>query len=81
MPSLTLRDIPAELHDKLRAEAEAHGRSLNKEILLRLKVSLMQRPARGAREILAASDRVRRRLKGVWLDDRTLDSARREGRP
>jgi plasmid stability protein len=81
MPNITLRDIPTELHKKLRAEAEVHGRSLNKEILLRLKVSLMQRPARSASEILAASDRVRRRLKGVWLDDATLEAARREGRP
>ena len=39
MPSLTIRDIPEELHARLKAEAAAHGRSLNKEILLRLKVS------------------------------------------
>ncbi len=80
MPNLTLRGVPDDLHERLRAEAEAHGRSLNKEILLRLKVSLMQRPGPSARELLASSDRVRRRLRGVWLDDRALESARREGR-
>lgn len=43
MPSLTIRDIPEELHARLKAEAAAHGRSLNKEILLRLKVSADRR--------------------------------------
>lgn len=43
MPSLTIRDIPEELHAKLKADAAAHGRSLNKEILLRLSVSLARR--------------------------------------
>ena len=43
MPSLTIRDIPEDLHAKLKADAAAHGRSLNKEILLRLSVSLARR--------------------------------------
>ena len=43
MPSLTIRDIPEDLHAQLKAEAAAHGRSLNKEILLRLKVSADRR--------------------------------------
>jgi plasmid stability protein len=33
MVTLTLKDIPPELHRRLRARAEATGRSLNKEIL------------------------------------------------
>lgn len=43
MPSLTIRDIPEDLHSRLKADAAAHGRSLNKEILLRLSVSLARR--------------------------------------
>jgi plasmid stability protein len=43
MPSLTIRDIPEELHARLKADAVAHGRSLNKEILLRLAVSVIRR--------------------------------------
>ena len=33
MVSLTLKDIPPELHRRLRSRAQATGRSLNKEIL------------------------------------------------
>ncbi len=43
MPSLTIRDIPEDLHERLKSDAAAHGRSLNKEILLRLKVSTHRR--------------------------------------
>ncbi len=33
MATLTLKDIPPELHSRIRARAQATGRSLNKEIL------------------------------------------------
>ena len=41
MPSLTIRNIPEDLHAKLEADAIAHGRSLDKEVLLRLAVSVV----------------------------------------
>ena len=37
MVSMTLKNIPDELHRRLRERAEAHGRSLNKEILASLE--------------------------------------------
>jgi len=38
MLSLTLKNIPRELHARLRESAEKNRRSLNSEILVRLKV-------------------------------------------
>ena len=43
MPSLTIRDIPEDLHARLKADAAAQGRSLNKEVLVRLKLSVTER--------------------------------------
>lgn len=37
MATITLKDIPDELHQKLRRKAEVHGRSLNKEIIASLE--------------------------------------------
>ena len=37
MPALTLKNIPADLHARLKASAERNRRSLNSEILARLE--------------------------------------------
>lgn len=37
MPTLTLKNIPADLHARLKASAERNRRSLNSEILARLE--------------------------------------------
>ena len=37
MPTLTLKNIPDELHARLKASAELNRRSLNSEILIRLE--------------------------------------------
>jgi len=37
MATITLKDIPDVLHKELRNRAEAHGRSLNKEIIASLE--------------------------------------------
>ena len=47
MASLTLRNIPEDLHRKLKAEAAAHGRTLREEIILRLRESLVLSRAEG----------------------------------
>ena len=36
MPTLTLRDIPADLHLWLKQQAGAHLRSVNQEVILQL---------------------------------------------
>jgi antitoxin FitA len=37
MPTITLKNIPADLHRELKKRAEEHHRSLNKEIIATLK--------------------------------------------
>ena len=37
MPTLTLKNIPDDLHARLKASAERNRRSLNSEILIRLE--------------------------------------------
>jgi plasmid stability protein len=40
MASITIKDIPEDLHGQLRKEAEANFRSLNQEVLARLERTL-----------------------------------------
>jgi plasmid stability protein len=59
VPTITLKNIPADLHRELKKRAEEHHRSLNKEIIATLKsaasgtqrvdVEAMIREARAAR--------------------------------
>lgn len=77
--NITLKKIPANLHEDLKASAIRHRRSINSEILCLLEEGLHAR-RRTADGVLASARLVRERLKNVWLDDRTIDRAKREGR-
>jgi plasmid stability protein len=68
MPTLTLKNIPADLHARLKASAERNRRSLNSEILARLEAmgnaADVDRDsyARDLRAFTAALPRVNHRL-------------------
>jgi antitoxin VapB len=74
MATLTLRDVPNELHNWLKQQAEAHHRSVNKEVIatlegLRTQKATMQDKAT-VEEILA----IGRRFSALpVLDDRSDD--------
>ena len=42
MPAITLKNIPDELYVKIKKSAELNFRSINSEILFRLKTSIHQ---------------------------------------
>jgi plasmid stability protein len=44
MPSLTLKDLPVNLHRQLRARAERHRRSLNREAIACLEAAVLAEP-------------------------------------
>jgi plasmid stability protein len=77
--NITLKKIPAGLHEDIKASAVRHRRSINSEILALLEEGLRPR-RRTADEILASARVVREKMKNVWLDDRKIDQAKREGR-
>ncbi len=82
MPTITLKNVPPNLHRKLKDQATHNFRSLNSEILACLTQSLESgsgdveqviADARSARTALAA--------QGVWVTDADIRRARDEGRP
>ena len=77
MATLTLKNIPDELHARLKESAERNRRSLNSEILIRLE-SMFTSPIVDPREEI-------RRIKAFtdslpMQDHRLVDGFKRRGR-
>ena len=79
MPALTVKNIPDELYDHLKASAQAHHRSLNSEMIHCLESALMPRRA-SAEQILADARALRRKVKTVRITAKDIDAAKNEGR-
>ena len=78
MVTITLKDIPPRLHRALKVRAEAHGRSLNTEVLACLEASV--RSARVDIDALLDEARAIRRSLPIRLTQRDLVAARAGGR-
>jgi plasmid stability protein len=76
MPGVLIRDVPDELHEKLKVRAEAHRRSLGREALVLLEQALST-PA--GPPTLEEIDSLR--VEGARpLTQELIDSARQAGR-
>ncbi len=78
MASITIKDIPPELHQQLKERAERHRRSLNAEVIACLESVLAAEqidPERELQEIKMLRERV-----GGYLTQDDLDFMIEEGR-
>lgn len=78
--NITVKGIPDEVYQRLKAAAEANHRSINSEIITRIEHSLMPHRV-PAKEILERVRRFHESFEGRTFDLSDLDAARREGRP
>jgi len=79
MPSITLRNVPASLYQRLKASAQRNRRSLNQEAIVALEHYLDMRPL-DADEFLTLVRERRKRLSRAHLTDDDLRNARDQGR-
>jgi antitoxin FitA len=81
MPTtLTLKSIPEEVYERLKASAEAHRRSLNSEAIVCLETVLL--PGKMApSERLARARALRASIPHGKLRSKDIDALKREGRP
>ena len=81
MPTtLTLKNIPDIVYDRLKHSAETHRRSMNSEAIVCLESVLL--PAKiTAVERLARARRLRAALPQGGFRARDIDAAKRRGRP
>jgi plasmid stability protein len=80
MATLTLKNVPNELYDRLKALATEHKRSLNQEAIACLEEAIRSSKTEDVRETLAALRRLRARMRDVFVTDADLAEARRAGR-
>jgi antitoxin FitA len=80
MPTtLTLKNIPDEVYDRLKLSAEANRRSMNSEVLVCLEAALL--PSRVATsERLARARALRGTLPKGRFHARDIDTMKRSGR-
>ncbi len=81
MPTtLTLKNIPDEVYERLKSSAEMHHRSLNSEAIVCLESVLM--PGRlPVSERLARARALRAALPNARWRAKDIDAVKREGRP
>ncbi len=79
MANLTIEDVPDELLDRLRRNADRHGRSSNAEVVLRLEL-IAARPQDDPRGFLDRLDEFQRRTNAPPLTDEISEQAITEGR-
>lgn len=79
MPTLTIKGLPDPVYRRLKANAEAHRRSLNGEIIACLERAV-EVGSFDASEWLVDVEAFRREFPGPPLTDDALRAARRKGR-
>jgi len=77
MPGLLIKDLPDDLHRRLKARASARGRSMSREVMVILAEALEDR---AGPPTLAEVDGLRVRGRRPLTQD-LLDEARKTGRP
>ncbi len=78
MPNITLKDVPEELHRRLKEQAERHRRSMNSEAIWILERAL-QSTRRDADTIIAEAEALNRSVD-VDFDPALIEKEkRREG--
>jgi plasmid stability protein len=78
--SLTLKNIPDEVYDRLKASAEAHRRSMNSEAIVCLESVLLPRTLTVAERVARARE-IRKDLPKGRFKPADLDALKRAGRP
>jgi plasmid stability protein len=80
MPTnLTLKNVPDDVYERLKASADAHRRSLNSEAIVCLETALL--PGRTSpAERIARARALRAGLPKLRVKRRELDVFKREGR-
>jgi antitoxin FitA len=80
MATITLKNIPADLHRELKKRAEEHHRSLNREIIATLKTAT-GKTHRVDVETLIREARAARTKFARQISDAEINAWKRAGRP
>jgi len=78
MPTLTIKNVPEELHEQLKEQADRHRRSMNSEAIWILE-QVLTPSRRSAEEAIARAKALNDRI-GKTFDADLIEEGKREGR-
>ncbi|MBN1148954.1 MAG: Arc family DNA-binding protein [Anaerolineales bacterium] len=79
MPTITVKNIPARLYERLKQSAESNRRSLNSEIIACIEQALMSQTI-DPEAFLQRARSLRETTRSYILTDEAFNQAKREGR-
>jgi antitoxin FitA len=77
--TITVKNIPAQLYERLKQRAALHHRSINSEIIALIEESVAARK-RNPADFLASAKALREKTGRYELEKEFIDRAKREGR-
>ena len=80
MPTITIKNIPEDLYERLKEAARAHRRSINSEVIVCIEKAVGSHKIDVEAEIAAARE-LREKAGDYYLTDNELDRFKAEGRP
>ncbi|MGA2061815.1 MAG: Arc family DNA-binding protein [Thermoguttaceae bacterium] len=80
MSSITVKNIPDDLYERLRQSAAANHRSINSEIIVCIEQAVHSRK-NDVETILTNARKLRERIGKLPITDEELTDAKRAGRP
>jgi plasmid stability protein len=80
MASITLKNIPADLHRELKKRAEEHHRSLNREIIAALKSAIGKTHRVHVQDLIHEARAARAKFTRQ-ISDAEINAWKRAGRP
>ena len=80
MPSITIKNIPEDLYERLKEAARTHRRSINSEVIVCIEKAVSSHQIDVEAEISAARE-LREKTGDYYLTDDELDQFKAEGRP
>jgi antitoxin FitA len=79
MATVTVKNIPDELYERLKSSAETNRRSINGEIIVCIEKAVMSRRI-NIDEVIKNARRLRQLTAGHPVGDEEFDRAKAEGR-
>ena len=79
MATLTIKKLPADLHERLKQRAQRNRRSLNNEIIVLLEQALLTPIPTDTEALIQEIDQFNAQLRRT-LDSGVIAQAKREGR-
>ncbi len=77
--NITIRDIPEDVYQKLKKQAELNHRSINSEVIVHLK-KLVQSNRRDPDQLIERANKLKKKAKGSLSIDE-IQQAIEQGRP